>query len=141
MNSGFRNLLVRRDATRFKAYLLAIAVQMLMLPLLQLLSIVKISVPAFYPLGATLGGFLFGLAMNWGGGCAGGVWYKLGGGNIGAFVAIIGLILGYVTTEGGALKPLRTFIRSIGSDGGVETMTIPSLFDLPLWWMSGPVAI
>src|SRR5262245_60077120 len=99
MNSGFRNLLVRRDASRFKAYLLAIAVQMLSLPLLRLLGLVKFTVPAFYPLGATLGGFLFGLAMNWGGGCAGGIWYKLGAGNIGAIVAIITLILGYVTTE------------------------------------------
>ncbi|MCI0550096.1 MAG: YeeE/YedE family protein [Anaerolineae bacterium] len=141
MNSGFRNLLVRRDTTRFKAYLLAIAVQMLMLPILQFLGIVKFTVPAFYPLGATLGGFLFGLAMNWGGGCAGGVWYKLGGGSIGAFVAIIGLILGYATTESGALKPLRMFMQSIGSDGGVETMTIASLFNLPLWWMSVPFAV
>jgi uncharacterized membrane protein YedE/YeeE len=141
MNSGFRNLLVRRDATRFKAYFLAIAVQMLMLPFLQLLGIVKFTVPSFYPLGATLGGFLFGLAMNWGGGCAGGVWYKLGGGRIGAFVAIIGLILGYLSTESGALKPLRTFIQSIGSDGRVETMTIANLFNLPLWWISVPVAV
>jgi hypothetical protein len=141
MNSGFRNLLVRRETARFKAYFLAIAVQMLMLPLLQFLGIVKFTVPAFYPLGAALGGFLFGLAMNWGGGCAGGVWYKLGGGSIGAFVAIIGLILGYVTTESGALKPLRTFIQSIGSDGDVEAMTIASLFNLPLWWMSVPVAV
>ncbi len=141
MNSGFRNLLVRRDTARFKAYFLAIAVQMLMLPLLQLLGIVKFTVPAFYPLGAALGGFLFGLAMNWGGGCAGGVWYKLGGGSIGAFVAIIGLILGYVTTESGALKSLRTLIQSIGSDGGVETMTITSWFNLPLWWISVPLAV
>src|SRR5574341_1260821 len=141
MNSGFRNLLVRRDTTRFKAYFLAIAVQMLILPFLQLLGIVKFTVPAFYPLGATLGGFLFGFAMNWGGGCAGGVWYKLGGGSIGAFVAIIGLMIGYVTTESGALKSLRTFIQSIGRDGGVETMTIANLFDLPLWWISAPLAI
>ncbi len=141
MNSGFRNLLVRRDTTRFKAYFLAIAVQMLMLPFLQLLGIVKFTVPAFYPLGAALGGFLFGLAMNWGGGCAGGVWYKLGGGSIGAFVAIIGLTIGYVTTESGALRPLRTWIQSLGSDSGVETMTIASLFNLPLWWMSVPFAV
>ncbi|RIK80645.1 hypothetical protein DCC62_03410 [candidate division KSB1 bacterium] len=141
MNSGFRNLLVRRDATRFKAYFLAIAVQMLMLPLLQLLGIVKFTVPTFYPLGAALGGFLFGLAMNWGGGCAGGVWYKLGSGSIGAFVAIIGLILGYASTESGALKPLRTLIQSIGSDSRIETMTIANLLDLPLWWISIPFAV
>jgi hypothetical protein len=141
MNSGFRNLLVRRDTTRFKAFLLAIAVQMLILPFLQLLGGVKFTTPAFYPLGATLGGLLFGLAMNWGGGCAAGVWYKLGGGSIGAFVAIIGLIIGYVTTENGALKSLRVFIQSIGNNGRVVTMSLPGLFKLPLWWMSVPLAV
>jgi len=141
MNSGFRNLLVRREPTRFKAYFLAIAVQMLILPLLQLLGIVKFTIPAFYPLGATLGGFLFGLAMNWGGGCAAGVWYKLGGGSIGAFVAIIGLIVGYFATETGALKVVRIFIQSFGNSETVHTMTLPNLFNLPLWWMSVPLAI
>jgi hypothetical protein len=80
MNSGFRNLLVRRDAARFKAYFLAIAVQMLVLPFLELLGIVRFSSPAFYPLGATLGGFLFGLAMNWGGGFILGASASLAGG-------------------------------------------------------------
>ncbi len=141
MNSGFRNLLVRRETARFKAYFLAIAVQMLMLPLLQLLGIVKFTIPAFYPLGAALGGFLFGLAMNWGGGCAGGVWYKLGGGSIGAFVAIIGLIAGYVTTETGALKTVRVFIQSVGNDETMHTMTLATFFNLPLWWMSAPLAL
>jgi hypothetical protein len=138
MNSGFRNLLVRRDATRLKAYFLAIAVQMLILPLLQFFGLVKFSAPAFYPIGATLGGFLFGLAMNWGGSCAAGVWYKFGGGSIGAFVAIVGLIIGYLATENGALQSLRAFIQSIGN---VETTTIASLFNLPLWWMSAPLAV
>jgi hypothetical protein len=141
MNSGFRNLLVRRDTTRFKAYFLAIAVQMLVVPVLGLLGIVKISTPAFYPLGATLGGFLFGLAMNWGGGCAGGVWYKLGGGSIGAFVAIVGLIIGYITMENGALKFSRLFIQSIGHGDPVETMTLANLFNLPLWMLAVPLAL
>lgn len=138
MNSGFRNLLVRRDATRFKAYFLAIAVQMLILPLLQFFGLAKFSVPAFYPVGATLGGFLFGLAMNWGGGCAAGVWYKFGGGSIGAFVAILGLIIGYLATENGALQSLRTFIQSIGNS---EATTLATWLDLPHWWISAPLAV
>lgn len=141
MNSGFRNLLVRRDATRFKAYFLAIAVQMLILPALQFFGLIKLTIPAFYPAGATLGGFLFGLAMNWGGGCAGGVWYKLGRGSIGAFVAIVGLILGYVTTETGALQPFRAFIQSLGNNGQVAAMTFASLLHLPLWWINAPLAV
>jgi hypothetical protein len=140
MNSGFRNLLVKKDATRFKAYFLAIAVQMLILPALQFFGLAKFTIPAFYPAGAMLGGFLFGLAMNWGGGCAGGVWYKLGGGSIGAFVAIIGLIFGYVATENGVLQSFRALIQSIGNNGNVASMTLAGLLHLPLWWISAPLA-
>jgi hypothetical protein len=140
MNGGFRDLLGRRDTSRFKAYFLAIAIQMLTLPLLQASGLVEFTIPAFYPLGATLGGFLFGLAMNWSGGCPASVWYKLGGGSIGAFVAILGLIIGYLTTETGALKTLRLFIQSFGHAANVQSMTLANLFNLPLWWMSVPAS-
>ena len=141
MNSGFRNLLGRRDTTRFKAYILAIAVQMLILPFLQYFGLIKFTVPGFYPLGAVLGGFIFGMAMNWSGGCPAGVWYKLGGGSIGAFVAIIGLIIGYGTTESGALKPLRVSVQSIGNNSNIESMTLATFTDLSLLWISLPLSV
>jgi hypothetical protein len=141
MNGGFRDLLGRRDTSRFKAYFLAIAIQMLTLPLLQAFGIVEFTIPAFYPLGATLGGFLFGLAMNWSGGCPASVWYKLGGGSIGAFIAIIGLIVGYLATENGALKTLRLFVQSFGHAANIQSMTSASLFNLPVWWMSVPTSL
>lgn len=138
MNAGFRNLLGRRDTTRFKAYVLAIAVQMLILPALNFFGLVQLNAPAFYPMGAMLGGFLFGMAMNWGGGCAAGVWYKLGAGNIGAFITILGVGFGYVAAEAGALMPLRVFIQSLGVN---KTMTLSSLFHLPLWMIAAPLAL
>jgi hypothetical protein len=140
MNAGFRGLAERKDTARFKAYLLAIAVQMLIVPLLQFFGIIQLAAPPFYPAGAILGGFLFGLAMNWGGGCAAGIWYKLGSGSIGAFGAIIGLIIGYVATENGALKMFRHFIQALGNKGNVETMTLGTLFNLPLLWVALPLA-
>jgi uncharacterized membrane protein YedE/YeeE len=148
MNAGFRNLLGRRDTSRFKAYVLAIAVQMLVLPLLDLAGIhpfesggVQLTIPDFYPLGAPLGGFLFGLTMNWSGGCPAGVWYKLGGGSISAFVAIIGLMTGYSSTESGVLKPLRVFIQSVGNNSNIESMTLASLSNLPLLWITLPFSV
>jgi len=105
---------------------------MLILPVLQFLGLVKFSIPAFFLLGATLGGFLFGLAMNWGGGCAAGVWYQFGGGSIGAFIAVIGLCLGYIATEAGALKTLRLFIQSVGANRTFDSTSLNSLFDLTI---------
>jgi uncharacterized membrane protein YedE/YeeE len=137
MNAGFRNLLGWSDTNKFKAYLLAIALQMLILPLLAFYGIIKISVPAFYPAGAILGGFLFGLAMNWGGGCAAGLWYKLGSGNIGAFVGVLSLIAGYIATEVGALKPFRIWVQSIGG----RNQTLATVANVPMLWLSLPIAI
>ncbi len=141
MNAGFRNLLGRRDTTRFKAYLLAIVVQMLILPVLHHFGWIQITVPGFYPLGAVLGGFLFGMAMNWGGGCPAGVWYKLGGGSIGAFVAILGMIIGYSAAENGILRPFRMIIQSVGSSKNIEHLTLASLTNLPLISLTLPLSI
>src|SRR4030095_6412627 len=137
MNAGFRNLLGRSDTSKFKAYLLAVALQMLIVPILALTGIVRITVRVLYPVGVILGGFLFGLAMKWGGGCAAGLWYKLGSGNIGAFVGIFSLIVGYAATESGVLKPFRMMIQSVGSG----TQTIATALNLPLWWMTVPLSI
>jgi uncharacterized membrane protein YedE/YeeE len=141
MNFGFRNLLGRRDTTRFKAYLLAIALQMFILPFLEYFGLITFIVPGFYPLGAVLGGFLFGMVMNWSGGCPASVWYKMGGGSSGALVAIVGLIVGYVTTESGVLKPIRMLLQSVGKSGDVESLTLSSLIHLPLLWISMPLSL
>jgi hypothetical protein len=131
MNAGFRNLLGRGDTTKFKAYLLAIALQMLILPPLMFFGVIQFSVPAFYPFGAILGGFLFGIAMNWGGGCAAGIWYKAGAGSISAFVSLIALIAGYVSAENGALRSLRIIIQSAHSG----SITLGSVLNIPMWWI------
>ncbi len=55
-------------------------------------------------------------------------------------MAIIGLILGYYTTEAGTLKPLRLYIHSLGSPG-LHSMTLANLFNLLLWLLSLPIAI
>ena len=141
MNSGFRNLWGFKDTSLFKAYMIAIAVQMLIIPVLSYFGFIEFSIPAFYPLGAMLGGFLFGMAMNWGGGCAAGVWYKLGNGNIGAFAAVVGLIAGYSTTQSGLLKSFRLLIQSVGKSGNIESLTLSSLTNLPLLLLSIPFSI
>jgi uncharacterized membrane protein YedE/YeeE len=135
MNSGFRNLLGRRDTTKFKAFSLAIALQMLILPLLAHLGIIHLEAAAFYPVGATVGGFLFGLAMNWGGGCAAGVWYKLGAGSIGALVSTFSLTFGYIVAESGALRAIRLLIQT-----PYPVNTLPNVLHISFWWTAIPVA-
>src|SRR3989337_1015719 len=81
------------------------------------------------------------MAMNWGGGCAAGVWYKLGNGNIGCFAAVVGLIAGYSTTQSGLLKSFRLLIQSVGKSGNIESLTLSSLTNLPPLLLSIPISI
>src|SRR3989344_209543 len=82
LNSGFRFVVTKRDYTKVKALLLAIAVQMLAMPAVFALGWAQPTFPSFFPVGAVLGGLLFGIAMHWAMGCAAGVWFKTGAGSL-----------------------------------------------------------
>ena len=110
---------------------------MLVLPLLSNLGWVQLTVPAFYPLGAVVGGYLFGLAMAWAGGCAAGVWYKWGEGDWGAFIALLGLALGAAATELGPLKGLREQIQGALISEESRGMTLRELIGVN--WMVYPL--
>ena len=110
---------------------------MLILPLLAKPGWVQLTVPAFYPLGAIVGGYLFGLAMAWAGGCAAGVWYKWGEGNWGTFISLLGLALGATTTELGPLKGLRELIQGAWASEEVRGATLGGLTGAE--WMIYPL--
>jgi len=125
MNSGFRFVVTRRDFTKVKAYALAVAVGMLALPAVFALGGAQPTSPAFYPAGAILGGLLFGASMGWAGGCAAGVWYKLGAGSLSALVGVAGMALGAAALEIGPLAGARAAIQSLGpaiSPAGIDRL-------------------
>lgn len=131
MNSGFRSAVTERNTTKVKAYALAIALQMLGVPLIFALGLSSPTYPAMFPVGAVLGGLLFGASMRWAGGCAAGVWYKVGSGSLGALTAVLGMAIGAAALELGPLVGLRTSVQSAG----------PSVSNAPLgmMWAWAPV--
>jgi uncharacterized membrane protein YedE/YeeE len=114
MNSGFRMVVTDGDTTKVKAYVLAIALQMLAVPLVFALGFSSATYPSFFPVGAVLGGLLFGASMKWAGGCAAGVWYKIGGGSLGAIAAVLGMAVGATLLELGPLTSFREAVQSAG---------------------------
>ena len=64
MNSGFRVVVTERNTTKVKAYALAIALQMLLVPLVFALGVSSPTYPAMFPVGAILGGMLFGASLE-----------------------------------------------------------------------------
>ncbi len=121
MNSGFRAAVAIRETTQTKALALAIAVQMVLVPLAFLAGISQPTYPSFFPLAAIVGGLLFGLAMHPAGGCAAGVFYKLGGRAPGALVAVLGMVLGAALLEVGPLRAAREVVQG----SAVATPSIP----------------
>ena len=112
MNSGFRGAL-EGEWTKVKALGLAVAVQLLLLPVIFATGLARTAELPLPLLAAVAGGLLFGISMRWAGGCAAGVWYKLGAGDVGALLAILGMALGATASDAGPLAPLRVALQQV----------------------------
>ncbi|MCK5443251.1 MAG: YeeE/YedE family protein [Maribacter sp.] len=121
MNSGFSNVVRRKDTTKLKSYATAILIQMVVLPLLFTVLYLNVptrhlvenlGLPPLFLVGSALGGFLFGIFMHYTAGCGAGIFYKIGEKNSGAVLAAIGFIAGVYLTEKGLLKVIREAAQS-----------------------------
>jgi uncharacterized membrane protein YedE/YeeE len=110
MNSGFRGV-IEGEWTKVKALGLAVAVQLLLLPAIFAMGLARTAELPLPLLAAVVGGLLFGISMRWAGGCAAGVWYKLGAGDVGALLAILGMALGATASDAGPLAALRVALQ------------------------------
>jgi len=110
MNSGFRGV-IEGEWTKVKGLGLAVAVQLLLLPPMFAAGFARPARLPLMPLAAVVGGVLFGLSMRWAGGCAAGVWYKLGAGDVGALLSVLGIALGATASESGPLVGIRTSLQ------------------------------
>lgn len=111
LNSAFRQIAFERDTRLVKAWLIAVAIQALLLAWLSgPLQIAPVAAPVFW-LAAIGGGFLFGAGMVLARGCTSGNFYRLGEGLIGAYIVLVVFLLALLVTESGVLAPLRAKLR------------------------------
>lgn len=136
LNSGFRSLALGTDTTKAKALALAVLLQIVVLPIVLSLTGQQPSHPAFFPIAGAVGGLLFGASMSRAGGCAAGIWYKAGAGDVGAAVAIAGLALGATAAETGPLSGARAFLQSAASAAAAPPA---EMVGLPLWMLTAPL--
>ncbi len=133
MYTAFRDILLIKDLTLFKAYILALAIQTVLIHLLEEFGLLSFSVPPFYWLSAMVGGFVFGLGMTLAGGCSSSSYYRVGEGMVGSFVVVLMFIIAAAATSGGILNPLAVMLRSVRVDMGENSATIPHLLGLNSW--------
>jgi uncharacterized protein len=112
LNSGTADFLTGKESSKFKAFLLAIAIQLVLFAILFILIPPWTPRSDFYPVRALLGGLIFGFSMFYAGGCASGVWFKIGEGKLGALIAMGSLMAGLVLTPKLVSSPLLHFLKA-----------------------------
>jgi len=111
-NTAFRDIIFINDFSMFRAYLLALVIMIVGGNILNDLGLFKLMPQTFYPLANIFGGYIFGMGMVLAGGCGSGVWYRSGEGQVGAWGAILGFLIGASATTNGILNPLYNSLRS-----------------------------
>jgi uncharacterized membrane protein YedE/YeeE len=131
LNSAFRDIVFVQDLTLFRAYLFSIVIAIIGANLLEdfgLLSTTGLLRQNFVPMANILGGFLFGVGIVLAGGCASGIVYRLGEGQVSALIGTIGFFFGVVMTLSGMLSPVHRYLKSFSVE--VFGRKNPALWDL-----------
>lgn len=131
MYTAFRDILLIRDLTLFKGYLLALAIQTVLVHFFRDIGLLPFAAPSFFWLAAIVGGFIFGLGMTLAGGCSSSSYYRIGEGMVGSFLVVLMFIIFAAATSGGFLKPVAMALRS--AHLGDSSATLPQLLGLTSW--------
>lgn len=143
-NSAYRELVLHKRTVLLRMILLAVVVQMVALAFLIQFQIggVQTNIVPFYWLAAIIGGFAFGISMVYAEGCSSTVWYRVGNGNMGALVTLVGFALGEWALRFGFLGGFRELFQTpqIRLPDGVPT-TLPNVLGLNPWFLVIPLSL
>jgi uncharacterized membrane protein YedE/YeeE len=143
-NSAYRETILNHRTILLRTIVLAVLVQMVGLAIIIQLGIggVELNIVPFFWLGAIVGGFIFGLSMVYAEGCSSTVWYRVGNGNMGALVTLVGFALGEALASFGLLSGLRETLQGPElnpSDGSLATL--PNVLGINPWLIILPVVL
>ena len=111
LTRALSNWVLMGDTAILRAYVLALLVAIVGVHVLELGLVESIPVRPFRWLANVTGGFIFGVGMILGGGCAGSSWYRLGEGALGAWVVLVGFAMGASAASVGILQSVRTTLQ------------------------------
>ena len=140
INTGFRDVLLIRDATMVRAWALAVAIQMASVAALNAAGWLPLSVPPLWWEANIAGGLLFGAGMVLAGGCSSGTCYRVGEGMAGSILALLGFGAGILLTSRGALTPLESWLRSGTTTLDGAAPTLANVLGVDALWVSLAIA-
>ncbi|MBZ0168152.1 permease [Candidatus Methylomirabilis lanthanidiphila] len=136
MNSTFRDILLARDLTLLRAYLLALLIQMVGVRLMAAFGLFGLGgIAPFFWMATLFGGFIFGLGMAFSGGCASGSTYRSGEGMVGSIIALLGFVFGMTMTNDGVLEPVQAAFRSRVVEIDGQPATLDRLLGVNPWML------
>lgn len=130
-NAGLRRAVFERRPAILQIFAVAVAAQLLLLPVLIAFDVKLFSstsaLPAIglFPLAQILGGLLFGAGMAVAGGCITGILWKTGAGSVATAIAVAGFIAGELLIRGGPLESVATSL-----DDAIARPTEQTLYGL-----------
>ncbi len=146
LTRALSNLVLMGDSSIARAYVLALAVAIVGVHALTLgsipltlggfeieLGLEELPVRPFHWVANLVGGFIFGIGMILGGGCAGSSWYRLGEGALGAWIVLFGFAAGATTANVGLLAGVRADLQQHEIRLGAEPATLYHLLGLGPW--------
>ena len=128
VTGAFRDVWLSGSTRWIKAFLLAIALQSIIVTALAGLGVISPEVDKFAPLAVAGGSLLFGLGIILSGGCATGTYYRAGEGLVGSWIALVLYALSSSAFKFGLGSNLTKVLRG----QTVEATTIYKTLGVPL---------
>ncbi|HWC03541.1 MAG TPA: YeeE/YedE family protein [Methylomirabilota bacterium] len=133
LTRALSNWVLMGDTAILRAYVLALLIAIVGVHALELGLVESIPVRPFRWLANMAGGFIFGVGMILGGGCAGSSWYRLGEGALGAWVVLLGFAIGASSANVGILQPARTWLQAYEYPIDDQPLTLYGALGLSPW--------
>ena len=141
LTRALSNWVIMGDTAILRAYVLALLVAIVGVHVLELGLVESIPVRPFRWLANSTGGFVFGVGMILGGGCAGSSWYRLGEGALGAWVVLAGFAMGASAASVGMLQSLRTTLQDFEYAIDDQPATLPLILGASPWLVIGVLVV
>lgn len=137
VTGAFRDVWLSRSTRWFNAFLLAIALQSVIVVALAGLGIVSPEVDKFAPFAVSIGSLLFGVGIVLSGGCATGTYYRAGEGLVGSWIALVLYALSSSVLKFGLGAGLTKKLRG----ATVNATTVYDTLGVPWWALSLLLAV
>ena len=133
MNTAFRSLVFEKDHSLFRAYVLILLINVVVVNLLDELAIITVTYTPFFWLAVIIGGLIFGTGMVLSGGCVSGTWYRTGKGMFGSLLALIGFAFGATAMRMGFLREVLAVLRQPELDVYGQEATLFNIIPIDHW--------